>query len=581
MYGFSKVMHLQQGVLKAEASDESEMLEFRNENFHKDQPDLLIYIHRKKSEKAAAAAGHEERALLTAGPSSAAGAGSGDGSSSALALDLRTVLSDIAAIRKHQTSISTELKDISTSNKQLWSEAVASRERHQRHQDTINKIVRFLGEVFGGKVVEASDLGLGRAAAAAQETPPSASSSPDSNGEAGPSHASAVNHHHHRHHHHHQPRKANRRTLLIKGPEEQPGSGQITEIEVPDEDDMESLPTISGESYIQEQPLSSSTSRASTAAAQDGGASTSTSAMLPSPIASPTHHLPFSTASTGFPGLSAPDSASRNQILLPFLQQQQQQGSSSGFTPPPSFTGPDPAQERRVDKSQRDYRALESEMVHLQTKIDKLIAQLPPHQQSQLKDSTSLGLNGTSNGDYDFDAFLSQLTSQQQEAPQLQPQQQHHQPLSVDSQTFGPAPGDGGSLEWMYDNHNNNNSSSGDGNGNGNNPDSSRPADFYDLGGLADSSSHFNGFPSAAYPGLGDTSDLGRFEDFSAFVDPQGEAQDHGHQQQQQYQAASPTIEVEELDDMALPGQATDNVEKGKKRSATSTRSSARKKSKA
>lgn len=507
MYGFSKVMHLQQGVLKAEATDDSEMLEFRNENFQKDQPDLLYYIHRKKSEKAT---GQEERALLTAGPSA-----TGDGQSGALSLDLRTILNDIAAIRKHQTTISTELKDIATSNKELWNEAVASRERHQRHQDAINKIVRFLGEVFGGKVVEASDLGQ-----ATQNTTPSAGSSPDSTGDPGPSHPSA-----------HPPRRPNRRTLLIKGPEEQPGSGgQITEIEVPDDNDIETIPTISGET------TSTDAADASTLAPNGFGESSSGPAMLPSPIASPTHHHSLSSVPGGFSGLSIPES-SKGQMLLPFLQQ----GSSSGFTPPPSWPGPDAAQGQQLEKSQRDYRALESEMVHLQSKIDRLIAQLPPDQQSHLKDSSSLDASGSENADADFGAWLSQLGAQ-----------------SSDPQPFAqPAQGDG-SLEWLL-----NNGISQDGSN----------QDFYNLDGFQSQQGHYNPVLNDNFLGA----DQSRFEDYtnSGSLSNGGVAPGQAE--------TSPQLSIEELNDSSPPAAAdeaeVDHSGKGKKRAA-STRSSSRKKTK-
>lgn len=61
-------------------------------------------------------------------------------------------MTDLAAIRKHQTALSADLKDLQTSNNALWQEAIQSRERHTKHQETINKILRFLATVFGGQV---------------------------------------------------------------------------------------------------------------------------------------------------------------------------------------------------------------------------------------------------------------------------------------------------------------------------------------------------------------------------------------------------------------------------------------------
>ncbi|ORY80672.1 hypothetical protein BCR35DRAFT_291172 [Leucosporidium creatinivorum] len=125
MYGFHKVPNLQQGVLKND--DGNELLEFSNPNFLQAQPDLLCLIRRQKAR--------------------------GDHTSSETALDLPSLLTDLAAIRKHQTAISADLKDLQTSNHALWQEAIQSRERHTRQQETINKILRFLATVFGGQVV--------------------------------------------------------------------------------------------------------------------------------------------------------------------------------------------------------------------------------------------------------------------------------------------------------------------------------------------------------------------------------------------------------------------------------------------
>lgn len=102
-------------------------VEFSNPNFLQAQPDLLCLIRRQKSRA--------------------------DGGSTETALDLPSLITDLAAIRKHQTAISADLKDLQTSNHALWQEAIQSRERHSRQQETINKILRFLATVFGGQVV--------------------------------------------------------------------------------------------------------------------------------------------------------------------------------------------------------------------------------------------------------------------------------------------------------------------------------------------------------------------------------------------------------------------------------------------
>src|ERR1700730_12425060 len=47
MYGFHKIPHLQQGVLKSDT--ETEFWNFEQPNFHRGQPDLLCLVTRKNS----------------------------------------------------------------------------------------------------------------------------------------------------------------------------------------------------------------------------------------------------------------------------------------------------------------------------------------------------------------------------------------------------------------------------------------------------------------------------------------------------------------------------------------------------
>jgi len=123
MYGFHKVPHLQNGVLSTEG--ESERWEFSNPHFQRNQPDLLLLVTRKKGRDP------EEKETGT--------------------VDLHHILDEIAAIKKHQMSISNELKNVQTDNQVLWQENIASRERHHRHQETIDKILRFLASVFSSE----------------------------------------------------------------------------------------------------------------------------------------------------------------------------------------------------------------------------------------------------------------------------------------------------------------------------------------------------------------------------------------------------------------------------------------------
>ncbi|KAJ6623395.1 hypothetical protein B0H10DRAFT_1786557 [Mycena sp. CBHHK59/15] len=136
MYGFHKIPHLQQGVLKSEA--DSEHWNFVHPNFRSDQPDLLCLIQRKKSANAA----DDDHLESGNGPTSLP-------TSNGQVLDIQSIVSGIAAIKRHQTTISAELNELKRSNALLWQDSVAARARHQKQQDTINRIVKFLAGVFG------------------------------------------------------------------------------------------------------------------------------------------------------------------------------------------------------------------------------------------------------------------------------------------------------------------------------------------------------------------------------------------------------------------------------------------------
>ena len=121
MYGFHKIPHLQQGVMSSDA--DHEVWEFSNANFQKGQPDLLCLVSRKKAKN-------------------------DDDKQDTSNLDLGGVISDITAIKRHQLTISTDLRNIQQENQLLWQECIGIRNRYQKQQDTVNKIVRFLASVL-------------------------------------------------------------------------------------------------------------------------------------------------------------------------------------------------------------------------------------------------------------------------------------------------------------------------------------------------------------------------------------------------------------------------------------------------
>lgn len=167
MYGFHKVPHLQSGVLKNESP--TELWEFVNPFFKRDQPQLLSRVMRKNNRptgpppsqgstgtrssarQAAANAqigtGYPGVHLLTDGTTEGE-AGPLIGPAAQLA-DLHAIQSGINSIRQTQAAIGADLKALQASNEHLWREALESRERQQKHEETIDLIVSFLERLFG------------------------------------------------------------------------------------------------------------------------------------------------------------------------------------------------------------------------------------------------------------------------------------------------------------------------------------------------------------------------------------------------------------------------------------------------
>jgi heat shock transcription factor len=163
-----KVPHLQSGVLKNETP--LELWEFINPFFKREQPQLLNRVTRKNNRPGVLTqpippgTGGTRSSARQAGMISPGGQyhpvhlitdGSTEGEALPLVgpsgqmFDISAITSGIAAIRQTQASIGADLKALQTSNEHLWREALESRERNQKHQETIDLIVSFLERLFG------------------------------------------------------------------------------------------------------------------------------------------------------------------------------------------------------------------------------------------------------------------------------------------------------------------------------------------------------------------------------------------------------------------------------------------------
>ncbi|KAK7060568.1 Heat shock transcription factor [Paramarasmius palmivorus] len=144
MYGFHKIPHLQQGVLRSDS--DAEHSQFAHPDFHRGQEDRLIFIERKKQP------GGNKADQGTVDFPVGAPANNSTQNAAGQQLDWHSIVNGIAAIRRHQNSISQELSELKRSNQLLWQESMEARQRHQRQQDTINRIIKFLAGVFGQHV---------------------------------------------------------------------------------------------------------------------------------------------------------------------------------------------------------------------------------------------------------------------------------------------------------------------------------------------------------------------------------------------------------------------------------------------
>jgi heat shock transcription factor len=165
------VPHLQSGVLKNEAP--SELWEFVNPYFKRNQPDLLSRVTRKNNRgpnpiptSATSSNGTRQSARQAATTNTVLTSPGGrpihlitDGTTEGEAgqlvgptgqnLDLSAIASNIAAIRQAQTTLTADLQALKASNDHLWREALETREKHRTHEETMGLIISFLERLFG------------------------------------------------------------------------------------------------------------------------------------------------------------------------------------------------------------------------------------------------------------------------------------------------------------------------------------------------------------------------------------------------------------------------------------------------
>ena len=187
MYGFHKVPHLQQGALKHDQPSQNELWEFCNPYFHRDQPDLLCKVQRKRSgkEREQNAHAHADEARQVGATSNALTRGEfnhglGDADSSGAVIttsQLNGLMSAIQGIKNNQRTLIDEIAQLQHTSHALWQQGMENRQQTRKQQDTINRILRFMASVFGSSNVgdmlhnSGSDGGLANPASNPRDSP--------------------------------------------------------------------------------------------------------------------------------------------------------------------------------------------------------------------------------------------------------------------------------------------------------------------------------------------------------------------------------------------------------------------------
>jgi hypothetical protein len=168
-----KVPHLQTGTLNTFPQPNNELWEFSNPKFHRDHPDWLAGITRKKSAKelaAAAALAAQEQTIgqadgstgiETSAATDESGLINGQSKSSTdlnrdavsqvgkEGPDSQSLSKAITLMKDTHSSLERELAELKASNEMLWRQAMLSREEQLKSQKKLDSVMRFLAGQFG------------------------------------------------------------------------------------------------------------------------------------------------------------------------------------------------------------------------------------------------------------------------------------------------------------------------------------------------------------------------------------------------------------------------------------------------
>lgn len=145
MYGFHKVSPgasssigthtsptLPNSAADANSNFGSAGWEFEHPQFQRNHPELLSGVKRRSAREGES--------------------GNGDPEQQQQHQQHQSLQADLAAIREQQTAIQGDIQAIQRDSQLLWSETMASRERHRQQQEVIDRILRFLASVFSSSL---------------------------------------------------------------------------------------------------------------------------------------------------------------------------------------------------------------------------------------------------------------------------------------------------------------------------------------------------------------------------------------------------------------------------------------------
>ncbi|XP_019376636.1 PREDICTED: heat shock factor protein 3-like isoform X2 [Gavialis gangeticus] len=125
MYGFRKVIALENGMIMAEKSS---VIEFQHPYFKQGKAHLLENIKRKASSMRT-----EDLKVCTE--------------------DLHKVLSEVQEMREQQNNMDVRLANMKRENKALWKEVAVLRQKHSQQQKLLSKILQFILSLMRGNYI--------------------------------------------------------------------------------------------------------------------------------------------------------------------------------------------------------------------------------------------------------------------------------------------------------------------------------------------------------------------------------------------------------------------------------------------